>query len=1009
MNPVHSITIASDIHSKDNAPADYSILISAVHQEFSECDTVDLVICGDLAFGGIKTEYSPFYDAISNLMNKYKDKFKCYLVPGNHDANLSSARNRERWLSTLEKSEFDQDFIETLQEPFESFYEVANRIQEIPWKTTEPLAVVEKEYSSDKKIRYILLNSAITSRIKEQQGQLHLPVAWIEKEICKPFDGVTMCFMHHGPHWIQADQKRKFESLMAGNSDFLITGHEHEHNDVVISTKGKDYNHIECPSYFSEGTERNGMYAIRLNCNDHYVVKNYSWGPDQEIHSELQEKRQIVPKTLAASEHYLRPEVESKLDDIGYQITHPRAPHIRLWDLYSSPRMTVIIDSQRQKDRDFQKSTDFEDVKVLSESIIIRGSESSGKTTLAKRIYKKALENENLPILIDGERIKSIDVTDLCSLINSEARKQYVLDDNYDAIANYSDSLVLIIDDFNHAKLSSENKIKALSTILSTFPRTSVFVDSGFEITEATSGIGSEYLASASRYDIQPWNSSTRSKVVKKWIELGQGAEIEEATLIAKRDHAEKSIDHTLRNGLIPAYPTFVLAILQTLESSRSSDLAISSQGHFYHALLVQSLVQHGCPIEDVDMVYIYLSKLANHLYASKSSQLTEDELNRFDLAHKSAYDLSKAFSKIRTLLLGAKILTQDEDAIFFRYKYSYYFFLAKHLSDTIEDEATKATIKHLCSTLFVHDNANIIVFLTHHSKSQYIVDLVVNTAKQSFPEAPECKLANDLTDVHTLCDELPQLIAPSDDIESNRKEMHELSDSIAPERPADQRKYEFEAEFTSELDMASKMNHAFKNIDIIGQILKNHYGAFTAEIKQEMLTAGVESGFRILGIFYEVVSKNKEYFLEWIDSELKKHPNYSEAEKEKRAKETLFHLCVFFGYGILKRLSYSLGNEKLEKTFERLSSHDTAPSHALLMFSYKLDHLRRFPTTETDKLLDIVSKHPIAYVAAKRMAIEFCSKFKTSFKTRQFIIEKFKLGKPGYMRLLDGMPKGKE
>ena len=292
-----------------------------------------------------------------------------------------------------------------------------------------------------------------------------------------------------------------------------------------------------------------------------------------------------------------------------------------------------------------------------------------------------------------------------------------------------------------------------------------------------------------------------------------------------------------------------------------------------------------------------------------------------------------------------------------------------------------------------------------------FVFNSIIENANNSFAEVSPCKLSTDLVEVYALCNEIPQIDLPpeADKVEENRQAMHVVADQFEQDTSGIQKKYEFEFDSSLEIDQAAKLNHAFKNIDIIGQILKNHFGDFVAESKQQILEAGMLSGFRIMAVFFEAIATNKEFILSWIIAEVERKQNennqkkkLSQTEQEKLAKEMLFQLCLFFGYGMTKRLSYSLGNENLEKTFSHLSRPDMTPSEALLLFSYKLDHLRQFPKSDVDLLLKTIGRFPVADFVAKRMAFDFCAKFRTTHELRQFIATKFKLGPSGQRQLLD-------
>lgn len=83
-----------------------------------------------------------------------------------------------------------------------------------------------------------------------------------------------------------------------------------------------------------------------------------------------------------------------------------------------------------------------------------------------------------------------------------------------------------------------------------------------------------------------------------------------------------------------------------------------------------------------------------------------------------------------------------DDEYYTFSYKYIYYFLIAQKISTDIENY--QGLIYELCNNIHLEINANILIFLTHHSKAQILIDNIVFTSEIPFEKASPLTLNKD-------------------------------------------------------------------------------------------------------------------------------------------------------------------------------------------------------------------------------------------------------------------------
>ena len=75
------------------------------------------------------------------------------------------------------------------------------------------------------------------------------------------------------------------------------------------------------------------------------------------------------------------------------------------------------------------------------------------------------------------------------------------------------------------------------------------------------------------------------------------------------------TIGKVFNNGIMPAYPFFILSVLISNEILGNLDPNITSQGHCYQALIYISLRKIGIREKEIDMYLNFLTELSYHIF----------------------------------------------------------------------------------------------------------------------------------------------------------------------------------------------------------------------------------------------------------------------------------------------------------------------------------------------------------------------------------------------------------
>lgn len=116
-----------------------------------------------------------------------------------------------------------------------------------------------------------------------------------------------------------------------------------------------------------------------------------------------------------------------------------------------------------------------------------------------------------------------------------------------------------------------------------------IFADERFDIDHVVNATNVPILLDYRQYYIEELSRVLRSKLIRRWVSLGR-TDLEDEQLHKEVESREKIIDTLLGRQLVPAYPIFVLGILQALDATRNLNTASGSYGELYEALITDRL-----------------------------------------------------------------------------------------------------------------------------------------------------------------------------------------------------------------------------------------------------------------------------------------------------------------------------------------------------------------------------------------------------------------------------------
>lgn len=716
---------------------------------------------------------------------------------------------------------------------------------------------------------------------------------------------------------------------------------------------------------------------------------------DDEIHI----KTSKADKSVYHWKTSLKPKYSERIGNAGASFTHSRADdELTLKDLYVSPNLKTISLGESTKEK-IEKIVNADKVlvKQLGEPIkvVIYGAETSGKTTLVKWWYDRYYEQGYIPILLSGNEIKDIHIDKIKKIIQREFKNQYndIYEGNLDEFD--PDRIVIIIDDFHKIRFTdSKFKANLISNLNKTYQN--LFLTGNdlmqFETYTSKTGIARNILEDFHRYQIIEFGPTLRYELIKKWNGIGSD-QLEPNELIRLNNETERHIESIIGKSFVPSYPIYLLTILQAKEASTAQKPEYSIHGFYYELLINDALNKAVKNKSDISLYYNYITDYSYFLFTHKirMQPLYIGDFIKFHNQYCIDYKIDISPKVVLDTLVNSKLINVDDDNVTITYKYVYYFFVARYLAINISDEAIRHKIELLCQRVHRDEFASVVMFLTHLSKDQFVLNQLLKNSKELFKDYSPLKLEDDVDFINDMIKQLPEQVYKPIDVETIKQEElkeEEVLDEQEKQFDALNDVYEYDIEEDiSSLDILSTMIKAIKTIEIVGQVTKKYWGELKAKQKYELAEETYMLGLRTLGYHFSLVGNDTGILVDYLKHIYrKKYPNknFSKEEIDSASKNFLFNICSLSTFGIVKRVTNAIGYENLAGTFEDILKIHNFNSVKLIDTSIKLDHNKIFPWNELEKVKKDTEKNYLANTVLRNLVINYLYVFNTSLTDKQ-------------------------
>lgn len=947
-------------------------LYDACYSVLSSTDTAVIVISGDIAFSGKEKEYENALDLIGYIQSKLHDYLgyspKVLMIPGNHDCNFKDASNmRERLLSTFEaSSNIDLDTLKSVTNIQKNFFDFSELFTKYDQSS---LCNTYEVKCNTKLVLFQLINTAWMSQKREQPGKLMIPQNTFKNFDTDKYDCV-FTVMHHPYNWLNPDNCMNFINFIRQTTDVLLIGHEHRRDSYTIN--GENWSISEFRGKELQNSENDDSAFSIYQFDDSFqnvAVYNFNW--ENNLYKNAPVCNKMFTRNTLLSSSMLTPSkkyITDYIDDPGMIIIHKYVDNVRLSEIYCWPdleQLEVQNAETIQSNKRFSK--DIPPKLIRNPLTVIIGEALSGKTAMAKMLFREYSREDKCCVLMQGNELNTIVESNLKNRIYKIFTAEYS-EANLEKYRQLSpQKRIIIIDDFNNIPYHDERKSKVLSILAQFASNVIIFTDNEIDIRLSCSKLGVTTNNNIAYYSICCFGNLKRYEFIKKWYCLRNEYANGNNEIETKITHSFDNINSLLgnSNGFIPATPIFLINLLQNIDAAVPASFSGSQYGFLYDSLINQSLSIIKYPNQGaVNIDVNIMSYLAFHMLQTKSKTFSQTDLlkisNIFSLQKKVAVNSG---ALINNMLTSRLVLKMGPNTFKFRYPYIFYYFSGRYIAYNLNESAVKKQIGYMSQRLYNEKYSNIVIFICHFADNIDIIENILLVAYSSL-EKYDIFDFDKHTEIFEKSKEIidniltGSTVGTESDVETNRQNELKIKDEIGLQDGSVHELTTVSDEVDEkEKDLAS-LSAAMHTLDVLGQIIMNYPGDIDGDVKISIIDEIHKLGMRITEAMLSTIGLLEKDFVKYVVEYVKDKKQASNTREIIQISQTIFSWIVAeMTCVMIRKISKSLCNEALLVAVQETFALSSSISQNLILIDLQFNILKKPNINEALRLADEFDK----------------------------------------------------
>ncbi len=194
----------------------------------------------------------------------------------------------------------------------------------------------------------------------------------------------------------------------------------------------------------------------------------------------------------------------------------------------------------------------------------------------------------------------------------------------------------------------------------------------------------------------------------------------------------------------------------------------------------------------------------------------------------------------------------------------------------------------------------------------------------------------------------------------------------------------------------------------ILGQVLRSFPGAIKQELKTKIARECYLLGLRVLSVVFHMVQTHTDELRSYFAAVIKEQRAVVRTwELPSNAEEVILNMVHGWSFGMIKRISDSVGLAELDATYEQVMN-DTGNllSVHFVDLSIRLDHQFGFPEEQVNKLHQRTRKSLFSHSVLRDLLVHHFVLFHSTSAIRQKYCKLLEIKEAGRPLLEERLPK---
>lgn len=756
----------SDLHLRNPADINKTAVSEIAGALSPQCigsvNKIIVLITGDIAYSGKRSEYSAFVEFKTLLIAGLKEKvlpdvfIDVFFVPGNHDIDytrLPTADDRryyEGWLKPEKETEINFNKEMAARKAFYDFAQQFDSFGQMERAFCRKIIDIDGFT-----LEVNLLNTSFFSLLHENDQGLHYLAPEIISKISSPTGAMmAITLMHHSHQWFYDGCKREAEKSLLEKNTMIFCGHEHFSVTQEIAYNGVAPAHIFCGGSLcncGNWTDSEFFACVYDTTQERFTQYQFKWDKGKTIYyrNQVDEGYLSYKYSTDCPKRQDRKHIATLIEDRNNHISD------KLSDYYVFPGLRHEAVDQDDEENEVHTLEGFYQKIEEDRRVEISGGDSSGKSALLKMAFQHFL-TKKYALLCKVEDISSGNrhriIKNIFEYIYGTDGAEYARFER----ANKDDKIILI-DDIHLIK--SQHISGFLEGIEDEFGYVIYTTNSLLKLDIQERIKMSIAKDSYSCYRILPLYQAKRKELVGKIIPLKypNSSEKEHGEQVARICHV---LD--LQRRYIPLSPEIILQFIEhyanyQMESAQNDG---SIFGKVFESTITSTLSPYMAGTLTVDKAMLILGKIGFYAHINRKYPISDKDIISVIDKYCDDYGAKVDAVNFITIVIRAGMLAKHEDRGLYKFCNNNYlaYFIASEICANKDLQAVQYCLKYSCFGI----NSTVLMFVTYLTNETSLIDAILTSATEASTEWKEFTFGMPELKYLEVQSPIKQLIPPS-------------------------------------------------------------------------------------------------------------------------------------------------------------------------------------------------------------------------------------------------------